>query len=212
MIGVTRLRRIRIIQRAEEEYYNSKYNQHVLRQCIESNPDIVVLNNESRINPNTISLIRNNCKSLMVSLLWDDPWDSIRWHHDFPHSLKYFDYIFSADPTWNNNIRKVAPKAKIFWHFGGYDPDRFYPEDTTLLSEEVKSMLSCDIAFTGSSYGSKAEGAYRSDILSYLCDYDLKIWGGDNWPGRNEKRSRGDLLCCSQSHKILYYSILMRYI
>lgn len=184
MLRFFKLTSITRIQEAERNRAIKKYGESVLNECLQFSPDVFLVNNESNLPPSVISEIKTKCKCLMAVLVNDDPWDSTRWKCGFPHSLKYFDYIFSADPVWNNNIRKVAPKAKLFWHFGGYDPDRFYPEDVASLTKEITSMLSCDLAFTGSSYGAKAEGAYRSDLLSYLCDFNLKIWGGDNWPHR----------------------------
>jgi spore maturation protein CgeB len=166
------------------KYYVKKYGESVFKQCKSVKPDVVLINNESSISPEYVKRIKDECKSLMVLTLGDDPWDSVRWKCNFPHSLKHFDIIFSADPAWNNNIRKVAPQARIFWHFGGYDPDRFFPTDKSMITEEESSKLGCDLAFTGSSYAEKAEGAYRADLLSYLTMYDLKIWGGDNWEYR----------------------------
>jgi len=184
LLRYTGLRLIEKIKYEERIYYTNKYAQKVLEQCIEFKPDVFFVFNQSMLNPNIIKSIREKCKCLMVLSLGDDPWDSIRWQHDFPHSLKYFDIIFSADPSWNNNIRKVAPQAKIFWHFGGYDENRFYPVNSNELMQSEKEVFTCDLAFTGSSYARKAEGAYRSDILSYLTDYNLKIWGGDKWEYR----------------------------
>ena len=178
------LRLIEKIKLYEREYYTNEYAKELLNQCINASPDVFFVFNQSKLNPNIIKSIKEKCKCLMVLALGDDPWDSARWFDGFPHSLKYFDIIFSADPSWNNNIRKVAPNAKIFWHFGGYDEKRFKPVYPEELSKIELEIFSSDIAFTGSSYAKKAEGAYRADVLSFLSDYNLKIWGGDNWEYR----------------------------
>jgi spore maturation protein CgeB len=184
LIKIAGLRDFNTIRLKEWKYYAKRYGEKLLKQCVEAKPDVFFVFNESKLSPDIIQKIKEKCKCLMVLALGDDPWDSIRWQCDFPHSLKYFDIIFSADPSWNNNIRKVAPKAKIYWHFGGYDENRFRPVDTESYHQKDIERFTCDLAFTGSSYANKAEGAYRADILSYLTNYDLKIWGGDNWEYR----------------------------
>jgi len=184
LIHLFKMQQITKIRTLEMMHYLKKYNKQVLQECLACKPDIFIVFNESRLFPDTIKAIKEQCKCLMVCIIGDDPWDSVRWSADFPHSLKYFEIIFNAEPIWNNNIKKAAPKAKIYWHYGGFDPKTYFPVDEKTISLADTERLSCDISFTGSSYGAKAEGAYRSDILSYLKDFDLKIWGDDNWPYR----------------------------
>lgn len=184
LLRITGLRKVDSIRKTEWRYFSKKYGEQLLSQCVQAKPDVFFVFNESKLSPFIIKKVKEKCKCMMVLALGDDPWDSIRWRSDFPHSLKYFDLIFSPEPSWNNNIRKVAPNAKIFWHFGGYDEQQFAKVSSEDCSKSDYSKLSCEIAFTGSSYAEKAEGAYRSDILSYLTKYDLKIWGGDNWEYR----------------------------
>lgn len=184
LIQKLKLHQISKIRVAEEKRSLFKYNQELLKQCLEFNPDLFLVFNESMIYPDTIEKIKLQSKCIMACIVADDPWDSIRYRADFPHSLKYFDFIFTSDPIWNINIVKVAPKAKIYWHTLGFDPEIYYTIGEDSISENDRTRFSCDISFTGTSYGPKAEGAYRSDILSYLTDYDLKIWGDDNWPYR----------------------------
>lgn len=160
------------------------YNEGLLAECISFKPDVFMIFNESRVSPLTIKSIKEKCKCLMVCILADDPWDSTRWVTDFPHSLKYFDLIFIGEPTWNINLKRVAPDAKVFLNFGGFDPDFYFPVNPESLSESDKETFSCDVSFTGSAYGNKAEGAYRADILSFLTAFNLKIWGDDNWEYR----------------------------
>lgn len=209
LIRLLGLRDIGKVRKAEMKYYVKKYGESVFKQCKSVKPDVVLINNESSISPEYVKRIKDECKSLMVLTLGDDPWDSIRWKCNFPHSLKHFDIIFSADPAWNNNIRKVAPQAKIFWHFGGYDPDRFFPTDKSMITEEESSKLGCDLAFTGSSYAEKAEGAYRADLLSYLTMYDLKIWGGDNWEYRFQFNP--ELRRCFQGPRLSFEQLRILY-
>lgn len=184
LIHLLKLQQITKIRTLENEYYQKKYNKHVLQECLACKPDVFLVFNESKLYPDTIKNIREQVKCRMVCIIGDDPWDSARWITDFPHSLKYFDIIFNAEPVWNINIKKVAPQAKIYWHCGGFDPEMHFPVDKKTMSHADIERFTCDISFTGSSYGPKAEGAYRSDILSYLTNFDLKIWGDDDWPYR----------------------------
>jgi spore maturation protein CgeB len=183
-VHLFKLHQISKINQLENKYYLKTYNDQLIKECLAFRPDVFFVFNESYLYPDTIKTIKEQCKCLMVCALGDDPWDSIRWVADFPHSLKYFDLIFNAEPSWNVNIKKVAPKAKILWHFGGFDPQYYFPVEKKTISQADQEIYNCDISFTGSSYGNKAEGAYRSDILSYLTDFDLKIWGDDNWEYR----------------------------
>ena len=185
LIGFLGLRAIDGLRRSELRYYIEKYNKYVLRECLSFKPDVFFVFNESKLTSDTLLAIRKYCKCKMVLRVGDDPWDSIRWQVDFPHNLKHYDIIFSADPIWNNNIRKVAPRANIYWSVSGYDESSFTPvENAGVTPRALFDRYSCDLSFVGSSYGIKAEGAYRADILSYLCDFNLKIWGGDNWEYR----------------------------
>lgn len=79
---------------------------------------------------------------------------------------------------------RLPPNQKYFGSLEDLTPEYYHVVDNKLLSLDDIKKYSCDLSFTGSSYGNKAEGAYRADILSYLTDYDLKIWGDDNWPYR----------------------------
>ncbi len=184
LISRLKLRNINQIRRFEQDLYLKKANAGVLEECCKFKPDVFIVFNENKLTPDTIRMIRERCKCLMVCFVADDPWDSSRWMADFPHSLRYFDIIFAADPGWNNNIRKSAPQARIFWEFGGYDESIFSPLSSEEMASPAAGKYECDLSFTGASYGEKAEGAYRSEILSRMADYDLRIWGDDNWEYR----------------------------
>jgi len=179
-----KLHQITKIRNTEMQYLLKKYNESVLKDCVNEKPNVFLVFNESYLYPTTIKAIREQCKCLMVCVLGDDPWDSTRYVADFPHSLKYFDFIFNPETTWNVNLRKVAPNALMYWHYAGFDPACYYPIDKNTLSQADIDLYTCDLSFTGSSYGFKAEGAYRSDVLSFVADMDLKIWGDNNWPFR----------------------------
>jgi spore maturation protein CgeB len=179
-----RLHHILKIKNLEMQYMLRQYNKVVLNDCIRAKPDVFLIFNECNITPDTIKAIRERCGCLMLNVLGDDPWDSTRFVADFPHSLKYFDIIFNPEVTWSVNIRKAAPNALIYWHNAGFDPDYYFPVDPSTITDEDRKKLACDLSFTGTSYGFKSEGAYRSDVLSYISDFDLRIFGDNNWQYR----------------------------
>jgi len=209
IIGALPLRKYTPVQNWERQKCLHKYNDELLKQCLAAKPDVFFVFNESLLFPTTIKAIKDSCKCLMVCCIGDDPWDSVRWIADFPHSLKYFDIIFCGDPVWEINLRKVAPQADIHWHYGGYDPEVFHPVSDAEISKEDIARLTCQISFTGSSYNQKAEGAYRADILSFVSDYDLRIWGGDNWPYRFKYLP--DLQKCYQGNRLAYTDLIKLY-
>lgn len=206
IIHFFKLQQITKVRTLEMEYYLKKYNEKLVQECIAFKPDVFLIFNESKVFTESIKTIREKCKCLMVCVLGDDPWDSDRFRF-LPHSLKYFDLIFNAEPAWNINIRKIAPKTKIFWHCCGFDPDTFYPVGNNSINEDEQERLSCDLSFTGTSYGEKAEGAYRAEILTYLIDFNLKFWG-DGWTHRFrylpelKNKYQGDRICYEDLRKL----------
>ncbi len=209
LIGALPLRKISPVQDWERRHCLKKYNEELLKQVRLAKPDVFLVFNESLLYPDTIHRIKTECRCKMVCCVGDDPWDSIRWVADFPHSLKHFEVIFSGEPAWDINIRKVAPQASIYWHYGGYDPDVFFPIEESAITDADTRQLSCQISFTGSSYGTRAEGAYRSDILAYLADYNLKIWGGDKWPYRFKYLP--ELRSCYQGERLSFEELRKLY-
>ena len=67
---------------------------------------------------------------------------------------------------------------------GGYNPDIFFPVEEPDITDEEREILSCDISFTGESYGMLAEGGYRAGILDQLGSFNVKIWGDKGWERR----------------------------
>lgn len=182
-IRATRLYHIGRLNQWEYKNYLNKYNEVLLRDCLAFKPDVFLVFNECRVQTEVIKNIKIKTGARMVLVLGDDPWDSSRFR-ELPHSLRYFDIIFNAEPSWNVNLKNVAPRSKIFFTLGGFDKEFYHPIKADSLSTEDKKRFACDVSFTGTSYGEKAEGAYRSEILSYLTDFNLKIFGDNNWPYR----------------------------
>ncbi len=157
------------------------FNKKVKRIFDEIKPDIFLTMNESYLLPDSIHYIRiRNCKT--VCFIADNPFDSHRYSY-FPISLKHFDVLLISDRIWIANIRNLAPNSKIIKipSGGGFNPDIFYPVDERRITEVDRKEFSCDISFTGESYGMNPEGAYRAGILDQLGEYNVKIWGDSGW-------------------------------
>lgn len=157
------------------------FNKKVKQVFDETKPDIFLTMNESYLLPNTIDYIRaKNCKT--VCFVADNPFDSHRYCY-FPISLQHFDVLLICDRIWIQNIRNVAANSKIIKIVsgGGFNSDIFYPVDESTITEVDQKEFSCDISFTGESYGMNAEGAYRAGILDQLNKYNVKIWGDIGW-------------------------------
>jgi len=152
-----------------------KFNNLVIKTALEFKPDIFFSLN-CKVFPETMIHLKN-LNIITVSWVADNPFDSTRFTF-FPINLKYYDYLFLGDMIWEQNIRNLAPKSKIFQLVGAYAPDLFKP--VTISKTDLK-RYGCNLAFAGSTYGEKAEGIYRVGILAQIADFDLKIWGGDSW-------------------------------
>lgn len=159
----------------------SIYNKQVLTCFKEFCPDLFITMNQSSLLPETVREIQKG-KCRTACFVADNPFDSNRFTY-FPITLKYFDYLFVADRIWIPSIRNVAPKAKIIKTIGGggFSKELFFPLDEKMLTENDRERFSCNISFTGESYGLQAEGAYRAGILDQLGSYKLKIWGDERW-------------------------------
>jgi spore maturation protein CgeB len=160
------------------------FNAEVLRKINEFKPEYFISFNEAFLFPQTHEVIQ--AKGIrVIKFIADNPFDSFRFSF-LPISLKYCDLILVHDKIWIPSIRRVAPNASVekITCGGGVDKDIFYP----ILAEEInhkdRAKLACDVAFTGESYNMRGEAGYRSDILDFLGDYDVRIWGDQGWQKR----------------------------
>jgi spore maturation protein CgeB len=161
-----------------------KFNFEVLAACKEQKPELFLSFNESFLFSTTIEKIqKEGCRT--VNFVSDNPFDSLRFSF-FPISLKYYDTIFVFDEAWIPGVRMVAPRSKVtkLISGGGFNPHIFYPAEEKAITALERDQLTCDISFTGESYGMRGEGGYRSDILDYLGEHNVKIWGDEGWKQR----------------------------
>jgi len=197
-----------------EEQELVKFNRLVINSFEEIRPEIFITLNQSRLYPDTIKHIKqNNC--ITVCFVADNPFDSRRYTF-FPVSLKYFNKLLVSDRIWIPSISNVAPGSEIIKipSGGGYNPDIFYPVEESQISDEERELLSCDISFTGESYGIMAEGGYRAGILDQLGSFNVKIWGDPGWIKRFPYHSnlrkfyQGDRLSYDKLRKLYHLSTI----
>lgn len=167
------------------EKYIICYNNYVI-QSLRSNQIEYFFNySGGNLLPETIRYIRDNLKCKTICFIGDNPFDPLpKRDKYFAMGLRYYDILLSPEPTWDKLIKNVAPKSKIIRFYGGYEPDYFFPVSKSEISDEDIKKFSCDISFTGGSYGSSPEGSYRAGILGLLEDYNLKLWGDNRWNWR----------------------------
>ena len=197
-----------------KEYWTKKHlsehNGSFLKSAIECKPDLLITKSGGILFPETLRKIKKktNCKTMCI--VSDNPFDSWRDKY-FGLTLPYYDIILVPERIWVQNIRNVAPNSEIHFFIGGYDKEQFFPVHDEDISQKDIDTFSCDISFTGSSYGDLGEGNYRAGVLSQLDDFNLKIWGDKGWYNRGKKSSvlskayQGDRLSYENLRKL--YSI-----
>lgn len=175
-----KLHQVKYLDRRFKEKQRELFNQNIISLAEQTRPDIFFAFNEGNVDKQTVEQLKLKFRVKTVCLIGDDPFDSFRFSL-LPYSLKYFDHIYVAEKLWIDKIRLVAPDAKIFNILVGYDQKKFNIHHTEELAKKHFEHLHCQIAFSGESYGQRAEGGYRSAILSHLAKYDFKLWGDEGW-------------------------------
>lgn len=171
---------IKYLDRKMREKQRDIFNRKILKLAERKPPDVFFAFNEGNVNAETVEKLKNKHRVKTICLIGDDPFDSYRFR-DLPYSLKYFDHIYVAEKMWIDKIRMVAPHSKIFKMLSAYDPDNFNINRFNELKIEGFHDLECQISFCGESYNQRAEGGYRSTVLSHLTKYDFKLWGDSGW-------------------------------
>lgn len=175
-----KLSQVKYLDRKFHEKEREIFNKKILAACERIRPDIFFVFNEGYVNAATVESIRKNNLTRTVCLIGDDPFDSYRFR-ELPYSLRYFDQIYVAEKLWIDKIRLVAPNAALFKILSAYDDRQFNSERAKAVMQNGWMHLDCPVSFCGESYNKRAEGGYRSAILSYLVHHGLKLWGDKGW-------------------------------
>ena len=159
------------------KFYKKSLNENIRSEINSFNPDIFFVQNEAELLPETMEYIKSK-NIITMNINGDYAFDTYRFNY-FPILLKYFDFVFYQEKIWKSNYQIIAPNTIFIKTVGAYSEKYFRP----LPKEELMKNLEllADISFAGTSYGFAAQGHYRTEIINHLCDYGLKIWGGDGW-------------------------------
>lgn len=160
------------------------FNESVKEKAIKFKPELFITFNESSLYSSTVEFVKKQ-GCFNVNFVADNPFDPLRFSY-YPVSLKYYNLIFVHDRIWIPTIQKVAKDSKIekIISGGAFDPTIFYPINENEITSDERKQLSCDISFTGESYNMRGEAGYRADIMDYLGEYNVKIWGDAGWKKR----------------------------
>ena len=194
----TKLNQLKYIERKIIEKNEAAFNQEIISRINKFNPDLFFVLNEGNVHSTVIQFLKKK-GVYTICYVVDNPFDSYRFSQ-LPISFKYFDSIFVADKIWIPSISNVASTSSINLLHVGYNSDMFFTEDIKREYTDNLKKFSCDVSFTGESYGLRAEGAYRVGVLDHLSQYTIKIWGDKGWNIRKpyhpilEKAYKGERL------------------
>lgn len=154
-------------------FYNweKSINTEILKQIKCYKPDIIFSYNESRMFPETVSEIKKN-KIKFVMYLADDP----NWIESRPNFLLdvcYADLTIVPDTGFIDGLNMIGVKNICFQPLGA-PLDEFYP---IIPDENELHKFKSEVLFVGRGYGLTRDGIRRSILLSYLKEFDLKIYG-----------------------------------
>lgn len=137
----------------------------------EEKPDLILILKGWYFRPETLSAIKKELPQTKIFCFNpDNPFNT--WHFGASNSwmlksIPLYDVYF----IWANlliaDIKKLGAQMVEYLPFG-YDQKIHYPIE---VSQEEKNIYGSDIAFIGS------RDEKRESWLSYLSDYDFKIWG-----------------------------------
>lgn len=192
-----------------------EYNNRIIEFIKEIKPDIFFIQSGSGILPSALKQIRNNLKCIVISYIADNPCDSspIRDKY-FGMTLPFYDILLYPETSWLKMLNNLSPKSIKIKFLGGYEPQNFFPITENDIFHEDIEKFSCDISFTGGSYGESAEGSYRSGILGQLDEFNMKVWGDKGWKWRFqfypsiEKAYQGERLSYADLRKLYTISTI----
>ena len=160
------------------KYWKPKYYKEINKRYIDfvgvENPDMILIYNNQFFFPETLNIIRQNCK--IVFYLGDNP----LWSNTFDYNLQilqYADYTISPDSHWTNELSSIG-MPNIYNDFIGCSDEVFFK--TKVIPTNIYKKYKSDIIFVGSNY-SDASGYKRALFMSKFVDFDFKIFGNGSW-------------------------------
>jgi len=137
---------------------------HLLLEVKKFKPDIILILLGNYTTPSTIRKLRNTSNAKIVCWCQDHMGTMGRQYIIGSH----FDFIFAKDQLMVDRFRAFTGMKHVYYLPEACNPHIHCPVS---LSEEDKTRFSCDVTTAATLY------YYRSEILSSLTDFDIKIWG-----------------------------------
>lgn len=151
-----------------------------MKEIKREKPDTILVIKGQLIQPYSLKKIKNEFPNIVLcNLNPDNPFNT--WHygnsnHLIIKSIPLYDIYFIWGKFLIQKLKKAYAQQVEYLPFG-YDPELHYPIEVT---NEEKEYYGSDISFIGS------WDKEREWWLSYLLDYNLKIWG-DHWEKASKK-------------------------
>ncbi|WP_211611420.1 CgeB family protein [Halorientalis persicus] len=137
------------------------YNAELVDKINETDPELLLIIKGERVRPSTIQKIskKYNC----TTVLWC--YDKGARFQNVVNGAKYYDYVFSFEPSDKNDFKQYDIDCKILPM--AFDPNYY---NTINIKEDI------DISFIG-----RMHCEYRKEILEFLIknleEYNVQVWG-----------------------------------
>lgn len=151
-------------------------NSEFVEEVVEFSPDAIfmIIGLTNLITSQSLKIIKQKTNVPLIIWCLDDPLQ----HYEITKSFLYYDYIFTVDPIFIQQLRLLSDRPIIYLP-GAADPEVYRPVE---LSEEEKQRYGCDIACLSSvEYHENGAGVLRAQVLQSLVEYKIKIYGNPLW-------------------------------
>lgn len=150
-------------------------NERFLSLIEETKPDLIFVCKGWHVSPKTLKTIKKRRPDIpLFCFNQENPFSLWNISYSNPWMLKsipLYDVYFTWGKFLIDKIKKAGAK-RVEYLALGFDPKFDHP---TEVNDEERKKYGSDIAFIGS------WDKERDEWLSYLADFDLKIWGGGHW-------------------------------
>ena len=159
-----------------ERNFLKRVNSGIIKRYFKEKPSHIIIYNDCRILPETLKLFKQNGTNITV-FLGDDPNYYIHGKKFFLFTVMYADSVITTDTGWIDGLRMVGVR-KIIYSPLGTDTETFHH---ITPSDEDRRKYGCDVLFVGKGYYLNGNGIRRATLLNELTDFNMKIFGGDDW-------------------------------
>ncbi len=157
------------------EAWTRKANLELLQAADNFAPELLVVIGTSGVLPGILAQIKVRLPACTLACVYPDgPYNLT---NERIACLPFFDFVTTSSPAWQEAFRKLGAPRVEFLPFG---------VDETLRARATNfvpdAALAHDVTFIGN------WRPEREALLERLCDFDVRVWGGDGW----QKRIRPD--------------------